>query len=285
MARRPRPAGGQETNAEYHADFEHVGHSMLEVYRRSPRLYHALYVARTATPNPPTTDMVLGSITHCLALQPETFYDEFLVASGCYSRQGNRWDAAVARAAAKGKTAVLPDQVTHAQRMADAVRAHPLARRFLEAEGPVEQSIRWEDPSFSLRCKCKPDKLVLRGFDYLICVDVKTAGDPRPEEFGRQAGNLGYHRQAAWYPEGVAVEFGRPLSQIRFLFCVVGKDEPHDVWLYPVAPEDVSAGVAQNLEVLARLRASMDSGSWLGQYEGRTQEQLITLPIPDYATR
>jgi len=271
-----------ETNAHYHADFGYVSHSMLEVFRKSPAEYHARYIAQTLAPADPSPEMALGSVTHCLTLEPARFEEEYLVAEGCKQRSGARWEDWQTEARAVGKTLVLPEQHTLAGAMADAVRRHPKAREFIEAGGIVERPIRWTDEAVGIPCKCKPDSLIplRRG---LVIWDLKTAADPHGQSFGRQAGEYGYLRQAAHYIAGAKAKYGD--LPVAWYWIVVGKVPPHDVWVYRLAPHQYAAGAAQRAATLADLRAALDSGRWLGECGGTPQEEICELEIPEHFLR
>ena len=70
----------KETNAEYHADLSHVSNSMLKVFAESPQKYYQMFVAKTMPKPEQTPSLLLGSVVHCLFLEPEKFGAEYAVA-------------------------------------------------------------------------------------------------------------------------------------------------------------------------------------------------------------
>ncbi len=265
----------KETNREYHADLTHYSHSMLKVFRQSPALFEAYYVTKTLTRPEPTTAMMLGSLVHALVLEPAEFAGIYMVAEGCDSRRGNKWKSAVDAAMATGLEAVLPAQIEAARDMADAILRHPVAAKLLTMDGVAEQPIRWESDDLSL--KCKPDWLADSG-EYLLNTDIKTSLNPAPDEFERQAYNLGYHRQAAHYEEGCYVEHDRPVKSV---FIVVGNVQPHDVYTCQLDADYIRLGVYENTVTQAKLANCLRSGAWLAE----NQNELTTLNPPKWARR
>lgn len=268
----------EETNAAYHADLTHCSHSTLEVYRESPAKFHATYIAKTLPPQASTPAMALGSMVHCLVLEPTKFSQLYIVADGCENRRGSQWKHAAATAAESGRECVLPAQVDEAKRIYDAVLQHPVAERLLTSEGIAEKPIRWK-ADCGLALKCKPDWLVTDpSRDMVLNVDLKTSASPSPLEFAKQAHGFGYHRQAAHYNEGCAVEYDRAC---RSMYIVVGKAAPHDVFVYQPDDEFVELGSYENIVTRAALENSLNKNEWFSE----NQNELQTLSLPNWARR
>jgi hypothetical protein len=220
-----------ETNAEYHADKTHVGASMLKDFAESPALYHGRYVTGEIPRKPPTPALVLGSLTHCLLLEPEKFDDLYIVAPGCKTRQGKKWTTIAELAEAEGKTPILPDMVTAAKAMVAKVKDHPQIRKL----NLLEMDVRCEQP-------CKPDMLVAdKGFAWVVDIDFKTSKDPRRIPWGVDAAKFRYLAAAAFYRDVVlAQDFceGRPYKR---LWLVLGTEPPHDVYIREASTEQLNA--------------------------------------------
>ena len=260
----------KETNAEYHADVTHYSHSMLEVFRKSPKLFDKYYITKTLKRPPPSMAMVMGSLLHTLILEPETFGDVFHVAEGCNSRRGKAWQGMVATAEAYGREPVLPGQVESAQSMATAIKEHPLAAKLLAMEGVTEEPIRWEK-SNGLLLKCKPDKLVLdTGLDCLLYCEFKSSATPSREKFQWQIRDFGYARQAVHYEDGATAKYSK---MVKTVFIVVGNEEPHDVFTYQLKSTRLEEAYRQNAETLADLHDCLQSGKW----QAKDQNELITI--------
>jgi hypothetical protein len=264
-----------ETNAEYHADHTSVSHSALETFLRSPALYRDIFVTGETPKAPPSPAMLLGSLVHTMVLEPDKIDTEYTIAPPtCRARSGKAWDATVEAAECSGTTPVLESHMAEAAKMREAVNGHSVAAVLLLEPGEPERPIRWIDPARLVACKCRPDWLVdSPKMPTALVVDLKTAEDPTPEGFAKAAANYGYHRQAAWYTVGVAGACEKP---VRFVFVVVGKSEPYDVFVYELAIADVDMGHEQNDRALERLAECHKTGLWLAP--GQDEIQILELP-------
>lgn len=267
-----------ETNAEYHADFSHFGSTMLGDYDESPARCHALYVARTLKPDPPTPDMILGSLTHVFTFEPEKLRAEYVIAEGCNSRRGKKWDAITELAEAEAKTPVLPSQVDKAQAMAAAVRAHPLASTILDRAESIEQPIRWKDPETGLYLKCKPDCLVYDDVDRstVLLPDLKTTSSLR--KFPKSIADYRYHRQSRLYRDGVQWKLPDD-TEIGSLWILVGKTAPYDVLVRRPSPRLMLQAAVELADVLGRLAESFATGKW----ELPESNVIETIDVPRWA--
>jgi len=275
-----------ETNAAYHADMTHFGSTMIRCYNRSPQDFYDLYVRSSRAPDPPSNQMILGSVTHCV-VSGGNLDEEFLVAYGCKSRQGNAWKDAAAEAAEKQLTPILPDQLERARAMREAVMRHPIAAQLLSADGPTEQSIRWQHAS-GLKLKCKPDKLIL-GPPSAVCLNLKTSRDPAPAQWPRWAWyDYQYHHQAVFYLQGVRTIV--PGGILDHIWVVVGNEPPHDVYCYKLSDEAREIANCEMEDTLHDLAQSIYSDYWIapGQNElnsfdppRRSNGDDVTLQMPD----
>ena len=259
-------------NKKYPRDFDHWSHTMLEVYRESPAKAAAIYVHRTMAPDPPTLNMILGSLTHALLFEPETFDDHYVLCDA-KKRAGQKWTKCCEEAALGDCEPAMEYQAALANNISNVILSHPVAAKLLKsAPGIVEKPIRWRESSTGLPCKCKPDWLIQH-----ICMDLKTTSDPRPEAFLKTVLNYGYHRQAALYLEGIATTLG--FLDTEWVIIAAGNKEPHDIWIYRLDQEFIEQGVAENYETLAGLTYSIARNDWTGT----GQNDLITLSRPKWA--
>jgi hypothetical protein len=89
-------------------------------------------------------------------------------------------------------------------------------------EGLAERSLFWQDEATGIRCKIRPDLLVL---PHLI-LELKTTFNPSLAVFQRTALMQRYHLSAAMYLDGVAQVTGqRP----RYMYLVAGRHAPNEV--------------------------------------------------------
>lgn len=256
---------------KYHADHTAISHSMLEVFRGSRPRYHGLFVGHSLEPAQPSRAMEIGSCLHALALENRAAY---AVAPECDRRTKAgklAWDAF--QATCDGKMIVSGVEEKRLVDMAEALQENPMGRMLLETRGVIETPIYWDDLETGLSCKAKPDKLIDSAG---IVVDLKTCLDVSPEAFSRAVANYGYHRQAAWYLEGI-----RRLHKIsaQFLFLCVGKEPPHEVATYELSQDALSQGTQENRELLEELKECHQSGYWGGRWE----KEIFILNLPRWA--
>jgi len=263
-----QPATGlwECTDEVYFGDAEHVSASMLEIFRRSVPLFHDRFIGETIHAPEPTPAMRFGTLVHSAVLEPDTFADRYAVAPECDLRTKDgkaTWAAFQAHAGDKE----LIDAESHALAwsMSAAVLKHSVAGELIRCAGRNEIACRWEDRFTGLPCKAKLDRLLPEDGGRII--DLKTAIDPSPEEWARQAFNLKYHHRAAHYLSGCE-QLG--LAK-RFTFVVVGKEPPHEVGVYELDPEALGMGFRQVRDLMTELQRRAASGDWTSRFASGIQ--------------
>ncbi|MBD1555246.1 PD-(D/E)XK nuclease-like domain-containing protein, partial [Pseudomonas typographi] len=113
-----------------------------------------------------------------------------------------------------GKTALDAETGRKLKLIRESVMAHPHARWLMEAQGDVEASIYWNDPTEGVLCRCRPDKAI-PNMGWLV--DVKTTADIG--KFERSLYEYRYHVQDSFYTDGYAAHFGEEPQ--AFVFLVV----------------------------------------------------------------
>ncbi len=267
----------KETNWHYHADTEHLGHTMLEVYRKSPKLFKWAYRDRVLQPEPPTPSMVLGSLTHSIFLEPRNLNDQWVFAD-CAKRAGKKWLACCEEAKESDREPALLVWRDKACEMSIALNDHPLVRELLEVDCIAEEPLRWTDRSSGLKFKCKPDFLIVdENCESILDVSLKTTGDPSPEKFGYTIADYGYHRGSAHYAEGILYHRDNGDGRhVESLIIACGNTPPYDVWVYRLSPAYMELGHEQNARTLANLARSIETDTWIS--EGQHALQTIEPP-------
>lgn len=257
------------TNAEYHA-FGAVTKSVLDMVHKSP----AYYQWCKHNPRQQTDSMLLGSVTHKLVLEPDTFAGEFVIEPACDKRTkaGKEVYKAFADSLGDGLTAVTPDVYETAKAMADAVRAHPIAARLL-IDGKAEESYFWEQDG--IKCSCRPDWLRNDG----LVVDLKTTKDASPDGFQKSAYNFRYYVQAWWYIHGLRL---LGIDATEFIFIAVESTAPYTVAVYSADSMFYRLGEIEAAQDFEKYKECLDSGIWYG-YE--KEPEIHPLSIPDWLVR
>lgn len=241
----------------YHA-IDAVSNSRLTVLLRSPAHLRA-YIEEPRASTPAQT---IGSAADVLTLEPDQFDARYAVAGICAaikkgdglrcSNTGTKyldgeWFCGTKGHAPEGagepdKIALSQDDVVRCRRIADAVRSHPKIGKILASPGRAQLTIVWRDPGTGLLCKGRIDYL---SDAFGIALDLKTTKDARAFSFEKSVAEYGYHRQLAFYEDGLR-ENGIQLGHL--VFAAVEKEAP-----FAVAGYRLSGGAADEGRIELRL--------------------------------
>ena len=217
-----------ETNDTYHSNLA-VGSTTLKKINNKSVL-HAFSEVFKQTPS-----MALGSAIHCAILEPERFGHDFAISPVCDRRtkEGKEIFAAF-ESRSQGKTVITNDQAEDVIAMKNAVMSHEIARMMLTG-GEAEYSYYSIDKETNIAKKCRPDYIKNGSL-----IDLKTTQDASFEGFARQAGNLGYHLQAAYYVDVYNEATGNAVDE--FFFVCVENSAPFAVAVYRMDAFQLEAG-------------------------------------------
>jgi exodeoxyribonuclease VIII len=235
--------------------------------------------------------MIAGTLAHCAVLEPEEFFDRYVVTPSDAPRKPTEaqrnakkpspetiesiawWDAFYQRNI--GKEIITQEQSDTAWKQRDSVLTIPDVAEAL-ASGMPEVSAFWTDEETGILCKCRPDWVHPCDDGSVILVDLKTTTDASPREFSRSIAKWRYHVQAAWYADGYAKASG--LTVRGFVFAAVETDFPHLPAAYMLDDDSIDQGrtdYRRNLETYAECLAC---GIWPG-YE----KEIQLTRIPNWA--
>jgi hypothetical protein len=245
-----------------------VNHSTLERVRRSPA--HAREQA--LHPSEPTAALALGHAFHVRLLEPERYQLEYVVAPVVDRRtKVGRATWAEWEAENRGRFLLKAEEARQYDRMAEAVLAHPVAGPLLTGRGASELAFVWRDPDSELLCRGRADRLgELAGWPFVI--DVKTTRDASARNFAADLARYGYHRQLAFYREGLNVL--RPAAR-RAAIIAVEKEPPFAVACYELVDRALEQGEREFRVALATWRECVTTGVWPGYSDGL---ELVDLP-------
>ncbi|MGZ6369962.1 MAG: PD-(D/E)XK nuclease-like domain-containing protein, partial [Bdellovibrionota bacterium] len=107
--------------------------------------------------------------------------------------------------------------------------------------------------------------------------DFKSAEDASPEGFQRACDRYDYHRQAAWYVDGVQAITGKaPL----FVFAVYETSSPFAAAFYYATPEMLREGRTENRALLLKYAHCLKENRWPGY-----SEEILPIDLPAYRTK
>jgi hypothetical protein len=271
-----------QTAEEYHADRVFLSHSALSMFRRSRRLYNAVYVAGTMPAPPQTEAQRLGTLVHLALLEPERFERESVVMPKCLrnTKEGKAaWKDACTEVLgytpakplkddelaevllADGRHLVTAEHRQLVRDMAAAIWGNEDAAKLLRLDGESEHTITWQDHETGRMCKSRRDRWIQ---SRNLVLDIKTARDARPGPFANQALILGYHTQKAFYLDGHKAATG---EDVRFAHIVVTNELPSSCAVYELHADDVALGHWTNLTAMLALADSDESDDWREPHE------------------
>ena len=231
-----------------------------------------------ANPIEPTPALLFGQVFHKLALEPESFFQEYAVAPECDRRtkEGKAIWAEFLEYSAD-KTVVPMEMYEQASEMCKSLMAVPFAVKLLA--GKREVPFFWRDDLTGEECKCRVDCLNEK-FSQPIIVDLKSTTDASTEEFSRAAIKYGYDFQAAMYSDGVEANI---MQKPLFVFIAVEKAPPYAVNILQADEILIRRGYGVFRTLLDTYHECKVSGNWYG-YLGK-HNQINTLALPAWLAR
>lgn len=252
--------------AEY-LEIPGISITRLKEIDRSPMHYlHRLKHPKQSKP------LTFGRAAHVAVLEPDRFSRDHAVwrrrtdSGRLAPRNGQHYDKFVAEVG--HREIITEDEHDAALALQEAVRGNRDAAPFLEAGDP-EVVLRWQIAG--LDCRGRVDWMTR--VDGRPClVGLKSTRDCRPRIFGRQAGQLGYHLQWAFYRDGFRAITG---EDPRMIEIVVESEAPHASVVYEVPDDAMQRGFDEYMRLLERLQECARNNHWPGPAPGI---QAVDLP-------
>lgn len=229
-------------------------------------------------PGDPTPALLFGQVFHKLALEPETFAQEYVVAPECNRRtkEGRQtWESFLE--SSQGKTVIPAELYAQAASMCESLSAVPFAVKLLN--GRRELPFFWKDELTGEECKCRVDCLI-ENFSRPVVVDLKSTTDASTDGFIRSAINYGYDFQAAMYCEGVEANIKKAPM---FVFIAVEKEPPYAVNIMQADELLLRHGFGLYRSLLDTYHDCKQTGNWYG-YLGKNN-QINTLALPAWLAK
>lgn len=263
------------TLAEYHAH-PALSRSKLWMLHDSPQKFKWAM----EHPQEPSPAFRLGAAFHKLALEPETFDDEYAVAPDFNRRtKEGRQQYEAFLAEAEGKTVLDIDEMRTAEEMVKSLMANPTAKKLIEV-GQKEQSFFWTNPRTNLELKCRPD-IYITGNGPDLIVDLKSTTSSETRSFTNECIRFGYDVQSAFYVEGLKTVY--PDAEFTFMFIAVEKNPPYAVNVMEMSRDMVEYGRVRFEDLLMKYQECRASGNWYG-FNGADNE-VNKIELPAWAIR
>lgn len=262
------------TNEDYHADSTAISHSGLYELMADPKDFYQRRILKLYQ-REPSEAMEFGARLHnCLLAKGPFGGGAVTIPEDVLSKNGTRAGAKYKEFAAAnaGKELLKPDEPL--MRMIEAGRNDPVVRNLIDTDGDYEHTIFWRDDEFGVDRKARIDMLHL---DRETIVDLKTTSKGMtPKALANTIYFFGYHRQAAYYADGVREMYD---VEPKFVFIFFSTNRPYNVAVHDLDDEFIELGREENAVGLAKYAECLRSGIWLPDTHGK----IITLSPPDAA--
>lgn len=257
-----------------------ISNSRLSLAKKSMAHYHE------NRPVEETPFMRRGTLIHTLFFEPTMFAARFAVmsikASELRRPNGNQYDSPRLSSAWKeavqecqelnpGLRIIEREDYSQALRIVDAIRDNDLADEYFEHGSKFEVAIVWDDPATGLRCKGRMD--AWRSTAGQIG-DLKTSKDI--SNFPSNIARFGYHRQAAFYIDGMKILTGETND---FTLTAVEVGSPICVLAAPMSDEAIEVGRDEYKTFLKQIAESKKSEVYPG-YENPGEWRLPSWATP-----
>lgn len=188
----------------------------------------------------------LGTLVHCLTLNPHTFDDEFLIAD--YDRRSHAGKMRYAQLQQYGLTVIKPEELEKAKAVVAALHAHPEARPLLR-QGKKERTIIEPRAAGLLPLKARLD---LHNEARRQVVELKTTRDLNA--IRKAFRDYGYLLSAAFYQR---------ISQSQsVIFVFVQTAEPYEVEIVEPAYGQLDQGREEMMTTLQQFDACWRANHW-----------------------
>ncbi len=254
------------TSETYHTS-DGLSRSQLMDYLKSPlHFYHKHLSGEYKAYD--SAAFYLGSMVHCLVLEPHLFDLQYYQMPNCDRRtKAGKELYSHALVDAGTRIIVTHDDIVLAQAMADAFNRHNLAPSLL-ADAEIEQSIYFTHTPTGLQCKVRPD--IWQGS---IVSDLKTTQDASYRAFQSSAFKYGYYLQAGMI-DCALKSLGQTLE--KFVFIAVEKDAPHAIAIYILEEDAILYGAQQFYKLMDKINVNISMNNW-------PDYGVQTLALPGYA--
>jgi hypothetical protein len=266
MTDTPPPGIYENVPFNEYSGWQAVSNTALSRAERSMQHYHQ----RTVW-DEPTPAMRLGSLIHCGKLEPLAMMERYVVMPpfertvrrpGGGEYQNPKASAAYKAEVAEferqnsGREIVLQSEFDRLIGAVQALSSNAQAKRYLEGDGPTEVSFIWRDPLTGVLCKGRADKLNMKEG---VVADLKTTENA--SDFEWTIKKRRYHRQAAFYVDGIAVLTG---VQLGFALVVAETESPFLVRASRMSERTLRAGRLNYQFFLQQIAECQQSGVWPG---------------------
>lgn len=250
-----------------------LSYSSLKQFRSSPRHYMEYLESKFK----PTPAMFLGSVVDVMVLTAELFDDTYTVIKAGWKatasstdKSKERWKETQAEAKENKKIILFDDVHNTAKRMKESLWAHPQAKEMLENKIRAQIRLTWNDTDTKLPLIGYTDfETMFLGLDTIV--ELKTAADADPLNWGRTVINFGYDLQGAMYLDGYhKMKYRFP----EYYWLVVENKPPFAVSVNRFQKKDIEIAKEEMGNTIKAFKYCMDNNQFNRGYEFRLFDSL-----------
>jgi exodeoxyribonuclease VIII len=244
---------------EDYRKLKRVNNSGLTLLRQCPELYKRREIDEILDDRQETEAMALGSLVHCLLLEPEKVDERYAVAPIC-DRRTKEGKAIWADFSERmnGQTVLKQETFDEAVCIAAGLFCNETASQLLSAKAYKELTLTFDWDGTP--CKSRLDYLSANAG---IIFDIKTTQNAHPDEFAKSVASFGYHRQASFYREAVKACYG---TEPRFLFGVVSTQYPYLAAVHELDEHALGVGKLEVEILLDELKYRTMANDWRSSF-------------------
>lgn len=262
------------TNQEYHSDTSAISKSGLDLIESSPLDYWYHYLSGEKPEEKPTEAMLFGTALHTAVLEPEMFEKQYVIMPYVNKRTNvgkAEFKALQNIAIENNKVFIDSDDMEKILKMREQIFKHPTAK-LLFANGLAEQTFMFLDPETGAKCKIRPDWIDNNNG---LIVDLKSTTDASKEGFSKHAFNFKYHKQDAFYLDGLEI-LGQ--EKAGFIFVNIEKEPPFKIGIHYLDERSRQLGRDTCRKNLQTYTECLRTGIWKGY-----DEKISEVSLPEWA--
>jgi len=257
---------------------DYISNSQLTAFKKSP----AHWLHYIMQPKERTDAMLLGSVSHALALEPDKFEEKFLIFNpkerpepgmNFNSTKNKEWKKMLEyRAQESEKELVDKDVYDEGVNMVEALFNDSEAMKFLP--GDKESKLEWDFLGFKF--------LGIRDItsdEYIV--DLKFTQNADPRAFQNYLFREGVYRQGGMYLDGeMKGQFtGEPHK--RMIFIAVENKPPYGVSVHELDFEVINAGVNEYRRLAEQLKTCIENNHF-PSYQFRSISGTFDVTLPNF---
>lgn len=246
---------------EDYRELKYISASDIKLVLENPYLY------KTKWSKPSTDNMLLGSLVHCLVIEPKTFDKNYLILPELNLRsKTDKENLENIKLENPKKTLIKQDIFDKAKDIADSILGSDIGRLFTGGFGEVS----YIKNCYGVKCKARPDYYLK---DKNIIIDLKTTkfGGANPSSFQKTIANFKYYIQAAFYLDVLEAD--------KFFFVAVETEEPYMIGLYEL--DNVALDLGRD-KIVKAIEIIKNIDKYTNLYLNTNCERLNILALPAY---